>query len=90
MAAEQLTALTNVKLVFFRENASVAILAADSKRSFWVAWAMLKNCRSQLDTTGPRGPGSAVPTGGTTSTASTLLFPGLPSEVSPSSAALLP
>ena len=34
MAAEQPTALNNVKVVFFRENASVAILAADSKRSF--------------------------------------------------------
>ena len=34
MAAEQPTDLTNVKVVFFRENGYVAILAADSKRSF--------------------------------------------------------
>ena len=32
----------------FRENASVAILAADSKRSFWVAWTVMNNCRSQF------------------------------------------
>ena len=39
---------------------------------------MLKNYDlSSLGNTGPRGPGSAMPTGGTTSTASPLLFPGL-------------
>ena len=35
-------------VVFFRENAFVAILAADIKRSFWVAWTMMNNCRSQF------------------------------------------
>ena len=44
---------------------------------------------SSLGTTSPRGPGSAMPTGGTTSTASPLLFPGLSSEVSSSSAVLV-
>ena len=29
--------------VFFRENAYVAILAADSKRSFWAAWNVMNN-----------------------------------------------
>ena len=33
------------RIVFFRENAHVAIIAADSKRSFSVAWAVMKNCR---------------------------------------------
>ena len=35
-------------VVSFRENASVAILAADSKRSFWAAWTVMNNCRSQF------------------------------------------
>ena len=28
--------------VFFREHASVAVLAGDSKLSFWVAWTVMK------------------------------------------------
>ena len=35
-------------VVIFRENSPVAILAADSKRSFWAAWTVMKNCRSQF------------------------------------------
>ena len=31
-----------------RENVHVAILAADSKRSFWAAWTVMNNCRSQF------------------------------------------
>ena len=52
---------------------------------------MLKNCRSQFARhyTDPRGPGSAMPTVGTTSTASPLLIPGLPSDVSSSSAVVV-
>ena len=42
-----------------------------------------------LGTTDPRGPGSAMPTGGTTSTPSPFLFPGLPSEVLSSSAVVI-
>ena len=34
--------------VFFRANAPVAILAIDSKRFFWAAWTVMKNCRSQF------------------------------------------
>ena len=34
--------------VFFRENAPVAILAADSKRYCWAAWTVMKNSRSQF------------------------------------------
>ena len=34
--------------VFFREHASVAVLACDSKWSFWVAWTVLKDCCSQF------------------------------------------
>ena len=33
---------------FFRENAYVAILGADSKRSFRAAWNVMNNCRSQF------------------------------------------
>ena len=33
---------------FFRENASVTILAADRKRSFWAAWTVMNNCRPQF------------------------------------------
>ena len=51
---------------------------------------MLNNCRSHfVGTTGPRGPGSVMPTGSTTSTASPLLFHGVPSEVSSSSAVVV-
>ena len=32
-------------IVFFRQYAPVAIIAADSKRSFWAAWTVMKNCR---------------------------------------------
>ena len=35
-------------VVIFRESSPVAILAADSKRSFWAAWTVMKNCRSQF------------------------------------------
>ena len=35
--------------VFFREHASVAVLAGDSKRSFWVDWTVMKDCRSPFD-----------------------------------------
>ena len=35
-------------VVIFRENSPVAILAADSKRSFWAACTVMKNCRSQF------------------------------------------
>ena len=35
-------------VVCFRENAPVVILAADSKRSFWTAWTMMMDCRSQF------------------------------------------
>ena len=35
-------------IVFVREKASVAIVAADSKRSFWAAWTVMNNCRSQF------------------------------------------
>ena len=34
--------------VFVREKASVAIVAADSKRSFWAALTVMNNCRSQF------------------------------------------
>ena len=32
--------------VFSRENAPVAVLAADRKRFLWAAWTVMKNCRS--------------------------------------------
>ena len=32
--------------VFFREHATVAVLAGDSKRSFWVPCTVMKDCRS--------------------------------------------
>ena len=35
-------------VVCFRVNAPVAILAADSKRSFWAARTMMMDCRSQF------------------------------------------
>ena len=35
-------------VVFFRENASVAILTADSKLFFWAACTVMNNCRSQF------------------------------------------
>ena len=35
-------------VVYFRENASVAILAADIKRSFWAAWTVMNNCLFQF------------------------------------------
>ena len=34
--------------VFVREKAPVAIVTADSKRSFWAAWTVMNNCRSQF------------------------------------------
>ena len=34
-------------VVFFPTNVPVAILAADSKRSFLAAWTVMKNRRSQ-------------------------------------------
>ena len=95
-------------VVFFvREKASVAIVAADSKRSFWAAWTVMNNCRSQfgwqcaqLKESGPHRAGSpdvgsaaasysGAGTDGATSTASRLLFSGLPSEVSSSPAVVV-
>ena len=35
-------------VVCFREHAPVAILAANSKRYFWAAWTVMKDCRSQF------------------------------------------
>ena len=35
-------------VVIFRENSPVAIIAADSKWSFWAEWTVMKNCRSQF------------------------------------------
>ena len=35
-------------VVCFREHAPVAILAADSKRYFWAAWTVMKDCRSHF------------------------------------------
>ena len=35
-------------LVSFIENAHSAILASDSKLSFWAAWTVMNNCRSQF------------------------------------------
>ena len=35
-------------LVSFIENAHIAILASDSKLSFWAAWTVMNNCRSQF------------------------------------------
>ena len=35
-------------LVFFIENAHIAIIASDSKLSFWAAWTMMNNCRYQF------------------------------------------
>ena len=35
-------------VVFFRENATVAILTADIKRFFWAAWTVMNNCRFQF------------------------------------------
>ena len=126
-------------VVFFsRENAYVAILAADSKRYFWAAWTVMNNCRSQFGwqcaqlkescrasgltpelpvhvvlvssvagsavadcvvvgsaAASLSGAGSAAAsssgagTDGATSTASRLLFSGLPSEVSSSPAVVV-
>ena len=36
------------RLVSFIENAHIAILASDSKLSFWAAWTVMSNCRSQF------------------------------------------
>ena len=44
----QFPLLQKVHGVFFREHASVAVLAGDSKRYFWVAWTVMKDCRSQF------------------------------------------
>ena len=54
-------------VVFFRQNASVAILAAVRKRSFWAAFTVMKNCRypfawpctqlKERDPSGCRAPG---------------------------------
>ena len=38
----------NVHGSVFSENMRFAILAADSKRSFWAAWNVMNNCRSQF------------------------------------------
>ena len=35
-------------VVSFIENAYIAILASDSKLSFWAAWTVMNNCRSQF------------------------------------------
>ena len=35
-------------LVSFIENAHIAILASDSKLSFWAEWTVMNNCRSQF------------------------------------------
>ena len=35
-------------LVSFIENAHIAILASDSKLSFWAAWTVMNNCRSRF------------------------------------------
>ena len=35
-------------VVFFRENASIAILTAGRKRFFWAAWTVMNDCRSQF------------------------------------------
>ena len=46
--------------VFFLENASVAILTADSKRFFWAAWTVMNNCRSQFGWQGAQLNESAI------------------------------
>ena len=52
MAAEQPTALTNVKVVFFpRENASVAILAADIKQDVVYTISLVRSS-DRVDTPG--------------------------------------